>query len=1358
VGINNVPVTLLNTGNGASRVVNTDASGNYSFTDLVAGTYTLSEGAIPPASGTFANGRTTAGTVNGAAAGTAGNDTITAIAMPAAGVGINHNFGELNPAAGISGTVYVDRNRDGLLSGADPGRLPGVTLRLVDGASCAGTVLATVVTDAAGNYNITNADLLAPAQLASGRPYSVCETQPVGYGDGSVNPGTGGSTPGANQIVINSLPSGGSANNNFGERAGSLAGRVYLDAANDGVFNGSDSGIGGVVVTLSTGATTTTAGEGTWRFDDLAAGSYDAVEQDAQPSVNVAGTTVTTLNGQTRAGTVAGVPSGTATTVATTPSAVRGITLAAAADSVNNDFAEILPSQVSGIVFTDSNNDGVRQPTEAGIGGQTITLIGTNELGQPVSLTTTTAPDGSYSFPGLRPGSYAIDQLSQPPGTLNGTTVPGTLGGTASSPTPTSSRVGGLVLVPGSNATGNTFAEINPAQVSGSVYDDANNDGVRQPGENGYTGQPIALTGIDDLGQPVTQNTVTDSAGNFSFPAVRPGNYNLTQPNQPGGSLNGITTPGSAGGTPTAVVTTPSAMSGITLVSGQSAPGNLFGELGDSADVVVSKTHSPAAFTESNPGTYTLTVRNVGQLPTTGLYTITDTLPAGMSVVAGTPALPNPRGVGWVCSVAGPVVTCSSSDVIAANGSNPNPITLDVLVAGGACTAFPCSLNNRVSVTGGGESPRRTPQAPELANPPLCTTPAATQNVCIRPTPVQQAGGVSGTVWLDLDHDRTLTAGDVRKPSFLVEVFSPGGVLERTAITDAQGNYLVQNLVPGSGYEVRFRDPVTGSYYGNPVSADPAGGNDPSAVGPRGVVLSGSIRNITVPGNNGVRINQSLPLNPTGVVYDSASRLPVAGAVVELLGPTGDPVPAACLLGGANRLVTATRGTGVVPGGYGFWPTSPAPAGCPGDGTYQLRVTPPAGYNNSGRPSDGSLGFTSLTLPAAAPVLAVPGNCQAFSPGSPCVVQTQATPPQGAQPTPYFFRLPFAPNVPGSVANVVGNHIPLDPFGGTRFIISKQASSAKAEVGDPVRYTIVVRHVGGPALPNVRVDDSLPAGFRYVGGTFRIDGVLQNDPAGSPGPRLSFTLGTLPINGQITFNYVLRVGAGAQQGDGINSAQGVSTNGVQELRSNIARAKVQVTGGVFSNDACVVGKVFVDCNNNMVQDREELGIPGVRMYIQDGTAITTDSEGKYSFCGLSPRTHVLKLDALTMPRGSRIVTSSSRNAGDGNSIFLDPKNGELHRADFIEGSCSNTVLEQVKARRSQGEVRAVETEKTGGTALKFEGKAPGYAQQGTDSANQAPVKPREPAPNPSPPVTPSRPEQNTPVPLLPAASQNTQRK
>jgi hypothetical protein len=235
------------------------------------------------------------------------------------------------------------------------------------------------------------------------------------------------------------------------------------------------------------------------------------------------------------------------------------------------------------------------------------------------------------------------------------------------------------------------------------------------------------------------------------------------------------------------------------------------------------------------------------------------------------------------------------------------------------------------------------------------------------------------------------------------------------------------------------------------------------------------------------------------------------------------------------------------------------------------------------------------------------------------------------------------------------------------------------------------------------------------------------------------------------------------QGDGINRAQAQACNVpagcVDAQRNPIAGAvatnkaeyQVRVVGGAFTADACVLGKVFVDCNNNHIQDPEELGIPGLRLILSDGTALISDVEGKYSMCGLPPRSHVLRADPTTLPRGSRLTTSSNRNLGDAGSLWLDLKNGELHRADFIEGSCSNTVLEQTKARRAQGEVRTVETEKKGGPALRFDSKAHQLdtlrsPQQGTDGANQLAPKPRATSPDA---LSPSKDETNVPTSNLP---------
>jgi large repetitive protein len=111
------------------------------------------------------------------------------------------------------------------------------------------------------------------------------------------------------------------------------------------------------------------------------------------------------------------------------------------------------------------------------------------------------------------------------------------------------------------------------------------------------------------------------------------------------------------------------------------------------SDLRLSKTHT-GPFVVGSTGSYTLTVDNgLGTGPTSGTVTVTDTLPVGLSYVpAGS------GGAGWTCGVAGAVVTCTSSTVIAAGGTGA-PITLNVAVAS---VAVP-SVTNLASVSGGGE-------------------------------------------------------------------------------------------------------------------------------------------------------------------------------------------------------------------------------------------------------------------------------------------------------------------------------------------------------------------------------------------------------------------------------------------------------------------------------------------------------------------------------------------------------------------------------------------------------------------------------------------------------------------------------
>jgi large repetitive protein len=267
--------------------------------------------------------------------------------------------------------------------------------------------------------------------------------------------------------------------------------------------------------------------------------------------------------------------------------------------------------------------------------------------------------------------------------------------------------------------------------------------------------------------------------------------------------------------------------------------------------------------------------------------------------------------------------------------------------------------------------------------------------------------------------------------------------------------------------------------------------------------------------------------------------------------------------------------------------------------------------------------------------------------------------------------------------------LPIDATPLLGLFAQKTAGRDIVEMGDFLDYTVKIKNTGSGALSNVVVNDILPSGFSYYPGTARLEGKTLADPIGAKGKGLNFAIGTIEAGKIATLTYRARIGPGALQGDGINHASAYAG----PVNSNQASTRTIVQGGVFSDQGYIVGKVFADCNRNGIQDKGELGIPGVRMYLEDGTFVISDAEGKYSFYGVSPRTHVLKLDTTTMPKGSELISLSNRNVGDAGSQFVDIKNGGLHKANFGEGSCSKDVLAQIDTRRAQADTLAQETER-----------------------------------------------------------------
>ncbi|HEY3132278.1 MAG TPA: hypothetical protein VGL91_22675 [Acidobacteriota bacterium] len=87
-------------------------------------------------------------------------------------------------------------------------------------------------------------------------------------------------------------------------------------------------------------------------------------------------------------------------------------------------------------------------------------------------------------------------------------------------------------------------------------------------------------------------------------------------------------------------------------------------------DLTISKTHT-GNFTVRSNGTYTLTVSNVGSSPSSGVTTVTDSLPAGLSFVSA-------GGSGWTSSASGQTVTSTNPAPLAPGALSSITITVSV--------------------------------------------------------------------------------------------------------------------------------------------------------------------------------------------------------------------------------------------------------------------------------------------------------------------------------------------------------------------------------------------------------------------------------------------------------------------------------------------------------------------------------------------------------------------------------------------------------------------------------------------------------------------------------------------------------
>ena len=472
-----ITVELVGADGNVVATTKTDADGNYSFTGLDAGTYTvkvtkageiaeLTQTEDPDGTKDNASGAITLNTDNP--------------------VRENVNFGYIKKHA-ISGNVYLDQNRDKTKNTGDID-LSGVTVKLLDKD---GNVVATTTTDANGNYSFTG--------LNDGTyTVQVDKTGPLADKEQTEDPS--GKADSRSQAITFTRSDPDVINVNFGYADNySIHGLVYRDGDRDETHGATEKGYANQTVELrdkdgKVVATTTTDENGAYSFEKLPADDY----------------------------TVKVVKDGALTDLDQTedPDSTKDST--SGVISLSNDhrtqtdvnFGYIANNSINGTIYRDGDRDGKKGDTEGRYSGVTVQLL---DKDGKVIATTTTDKDGKYSFEHLPDGTYSVkvvkdgaltdtDQTGDPDNKLDNASEPITL----DERNPTKGDV--------------DFGYVPNNTITGTVYRDDNRDKTINGDEPGLERVSVQL--LDENGK-VLQTLDTDADGNYAFQHLPDGKYTV---------------------------------------------------------------------------------------------------------------------------------------------------------------------------------------------------------------------------------------------------------------------------------------------------------------------------------------------------------------------------------------------------------------------------------------------------------------------------------------------------------------------------------------------------------------------------------------------------------------------------------------------------------------------------------------------------------------------------------------------------------------------------------------------------------------------------------------------------------------
>ncbi len=451
----------------------TNSAGTYAFTGLPTGTYHIAVDST-----TLPTGVTNTGDPDAVKNGR------TDVTIAAGQSNVTTNFGYQGNAS-IGNSVWLDQNGDGAKGGSEP-VLAGVKVFIDRNGN--GTRDAN---EPFGSTNSSGLYLISGLIPASYQVVVETATLPAGLN----NTGDPDATKDGKTTVVLAA-----AQNlttiNFGYQGNAIViGHLYTDTNGNGTQNSGEPDLANVdvIITDSLGFTQTvsTDSNGNWTAS-VPPGTTSADVQESDPQY----------------------PAGALHTQGTDPTAINAIAGATTDGGTDGYF---VPGFITGFVLTDTDNNSTGDSPVSGVLLTLVNSAGTIIDGDPNTagvqpITTTSAPNGSYSFINLAPGTYGVLE-TQPAGYAS---LSDKDGGNLNEIRPVS-------VVAGTTNTGNDFVEIQLGAISGFVH----------VGGNPLNGVTLALLDIsgnpvlDGNGHPIT--TVTGVDGSYTFSGVIPGSYKVAQ-------------------------------------------------------------------------------------------------------------------------------------------------------------------------------------------------------------------------------------------------------------------------------------------------------------------------------------------------------------------------------------------------------------------------------------------------------------------------------------------------------------------------------------------------------------------------------------------------------------------------------------------------------------------------------------------------------------------------------------------------------------------------------------------------------------------------------------------------------------